>query len=308
MDQATRKVIERHNERTRELIVKDIDALENKLNVKRQMSHLKDDAMHKVKGTLGMDHSNRNEGWAGFVKHNAAPLLALGFGGSVVAKNLRSKLTTDETRTFDPTNGGYTRDYSQVNQPTDGEAQTSSNGSGKLDTAKEKVSDLGSSVTGKASDLGSTVSDKASGAKDTVALQAMSAKDYVTGHVPSPSQVGETATEHPQMLGAVALAAGALAGAFVPRTQVEKDKLAPVQEQLKDKASDLVEQGVDTAKEKASQAAIAASHGVETVKEELQGSDDDDDFEPSLSGSTTQQDRIIGSRLPTAEGTTPTTF
>lgn len=318
MDQGTQRLITRHNEQMRELIVRDIDALENKLNVKRQVSSMADDAVDKVKGTLGMNNRNPNEGWGDFVRHNAAPLAAIGLGGTLLARNLRTRMETHTTTVgtssehavaggYTGTSGAASRTYDDGNGSSGMKDRASSVATSVQDTASTGVSSAKEKVSGATSMVG----DKASHAKDTVSTHAVHAKDVVVERIPSRDEARRMAHDHSQLLGVAALAAGAVAGAFIPRSRAEKEKLAPVQSSMKDKASDLVETGVEKAKETADRAAEAVRTGAETAKEEFsdQGSDDSSassSFDDDLSGDTprdttpdslptvTQPNRITG--------------
>jgi hypothetical protein len=272
----------------RDLIVRDIDALEDKLNVKRQVSDLTDNAVDTVKGKLGMN-SNPNESWVDFARHNAAPLALVGLGGAVLAKNVQSRVassthttSSSQSQYFDPSAGStYSEDSSEglrdkVGSKLSGMGGTASDG---VDTAKDKVMETGQAVGG----------------------QVVQAKDMVIERIPSKGEAKQMARDHGQMLGVAALAAGAVAGAFVPRSKAEERRVAPLQSTVKDKAGELAEQGVEKAKETAERASEALSTGVETAKEEF--ADSGEDEPPATSGTSstdlpdlTQPNRITGSR------------
>lgn len=299
MDQAAQELITRHNEQIRELIVRDIDALEDRLNLKRQVSIKADEAMDKVKGTLGMNQSHEKGGWAGFVRHNAAPLLAVGLGGTVLARNLRDRVSHDGSQTT------TTRLVEESSYVHPGTAGGDGGVSDRLDTAKEKVSQTTDTAKAKASELtesakarateaSDTARVKVAGAKDAVTDQAVHAKEVVVERVPSRQEASRMAHEHSQVLGLAALAAGALAGTFVPRTRAEERRLAPMQAQVKERAGEKV-------KETADRAAEAIAEGAETAKEEFAG--DGEDQPPSTGGvgssdlpDLTRPNRITGSR------------
>jgi hypothetical protein len=317
VDQAAQELITRHNEQMRELIVRDIDALEEKLNVKRQVSLKADAATDKVKGMLGMSHTNQDESWGGFARHNAVPLAAIGVGGALLARNLRSRMDTQDTQS---TTTRLVSDSSYVPYPgtahvgedggtsrlSDKASDVKASAAEGVDAAKEKVaaaSDTAkakaSEVADKASDAADTAKAKVADAKETVSTQAVHAKDVVVEHIPSRDEAKEMATDHYQLLGLAALAAGAVAGTFAPRTKLEERKLAPVQAQVKEKATTLVEDGVEKAKETADRAAEALSVAAETAKEEF--ADTGDDEPPSGSSSSdlpdlTRPNRITSSR------------
>lgn len=306
MDPAAQELISRHNEQMRELIVRDIDALQDKLNVKRQVSAKADHALDKVKGTLGMNHRTQDEGWTSFVRHNAAPLAAVGLGGVVLAKNLRDRTSTTDTQT---TTTRQITESSYVPYP----AGSSDDGGSMKDKAASKVGDVQSAASDqldsareKVTDVTDTARIKAMDAKDAVSEQAVHAKEVIVEHIPTRQQAKRAAHDHSQLLGLAALAAGAVAGTFVPRTRAEERKLAPMQAQVKDKASDLVEGGVEKAKETADRAAEALSVAAETAKEEFADSGE----EPPSSGldtgselpDVTRTNRITGTRPGVASG------
>lgn len=306
MDQGTQRLIRRHNAQMRDLIVRDIDALENKLNVKRQVHDMADNAVDTVKGKLGMNNRNPNEGWLDFVRHNAAPLAALGLGGTVLAKNLQARVSSTDSATSGSTGSAYFDPTVEQSSPGLREQV-----GGKLSGVGETASEGLSSVKGQVSDATQVVGGKASDAKDAVAVHAMVAKDAVVERIPSASEMKVIARDHSQMVGVAALAVGAVAGVLAPRTKAEERRIAPVQSQVRDKASELVDQGMDMAKEKVDVATSAISSGVETVKEELDSSGGDeresDGGGSTVTGATelpdlTRPNRITGSRLESPNG------
>jgi hypothetical protein len=307
VDQAAQELITRHNETIRELIVRDIDALEEKLDVKRQISHKADAATDKVKGMLGMSHTNQDASWGGFARHNAVPLAAIGVGGALLARNLRSRVETQATQSMTTR---MVSDSSYVPHP--GSTQASDDGGlsdtasdmkasavESLDSAQQKASEVADTARAKASDVKDTVASTAADAKETLTSGAVHAREMVVEHVPSRQQAKEMATDHYQLLGLAALAAGAVAGTFAPRTKAEERTLAPMQAQVKDKAGELVEGGVEKVKETADRAADALGVAAETAREEFADSGED---EPPSTGVTTPN-RITGSR--TTNGSTP---
>ncbi len=304
MDQGTQRLIRRHNAQMRDLIVRDIDALEEKLNVKRQVSHLADNAVDTVKGKLGMNNSNPNESWVDFVRHNAVPLAAVGFGGAVLAKNLESRFGSHSGSSSATLRGSGSptmqRTGASVGYPmvgsTDGEDTSEGGG------LRDKVSGAGEALGDKASSAKDAVSGGASTAKDAIVGGASSAKDMVVDVVPSRAEAGRMARDHNQVLGMFALVAGAAAGAFVPRSKAEERRLAPVQESVREKASDLADQGVEKVKETAERAQEAVSAGVDTAKSEFEDAGDEeppgttDTSSSSELPDLTQPNRITGSR------------
>jgi len=300
MDQEPRSLIKRHNEYVREQVVRDLEALEEKMNVKRQVSGKAHEVVDKAKGKLGMSHQEDVHSVGGFVRANAVPLAAVGLGGALLARNA-SKMTsgspngsrTYPTATTYPT-GTYV-DVEESSGPGVKDKVTGKVGDVK-DTAFSKVSDVTGSVTGKASGVKDTVADRASDVKGTVsdagtmaAVRASELKDTVVEAVPSRQQVKTVAKENAPLLGLAALAAGILAGAFAPRTKMEEEKLAPLQETLAEKAHDVVEQGKDMVGEKVDMAKGALTEGVQTVREEMTP---DSDEEPE--SKTTTPNRITG--------------
>lgn len=294
MDQGTQRLIRRHNAQMRHLIVRDIDALEHKLNVKRQVNDMADSAVDTVKGKLGMNDRNPNEGWLGFVRHNAAPLAAVGLGGAVLARNLQSRLGHADTPTGTRTEG-------TTLEPTTTES------SGLRDRASSKLSDASET----AADGMDSAREQVAGTTQAVGEKAARAKDSVAEQIPSRSQAKAMARDHSQIMGAGALAAGAVAGVLAPRTKAEERRLPPVQSQMRERAGELADQGMEKAQEKADQAAEAISAGVETAKEEFKDSSDEEPGARSdeLAGDTdlpdvTRTNRITGSRTETSGGVT----
>jgi hypothetical protein len=313
VDPAAQELINRHNEQVRELIVRDIDALEQRLNVKRQVSRKADEAMDKVKGTLGMNHSSQDESMGGFVRSNAVPLLAVGIGGALLARNLRERTAATDSQST------TTRMVSDASYEPSAVSDTSTVQDAKAkvadaaDTAKAKVSDVADAASTKAGEVTDTARAKVDDAKTAVAdsasavsTHAVHAKDVVVEHVPSREEASRMAAEHYQMLGLAALGAGALIGTFAPRTKLEERTLAPVQEQVKERAGELVGEGVEKAKETADRATEALSAAADTAKEEFADSGDD---EPPSGGEgsselpdLTRPNRITSSRSSAPSG------
>ncbi len=293
MDQGTQRLIRRHNAQMRDLIVRDIDALEQKLNVKRQVTDMADNAVDTVKGKLGMNHRNPNEGWVDFIRHNAAPLAAVGLGGAVLAKNLQSRVDTTGTTTttqtrgeyFDPTHQQASGMREQVGSRLSNASETASEG---LSSAKEQVSET----------------------THVVGEKAVQAKDAVAERIPSREEVKVIARDHSQVVGVAALAVGAVAGVLTPRSKAEERRIAPVQSQVRDKASDLADQGIEKAKEQVDVATSAVSAGIETAKDEYESSGDEESPDPggsTVGGTTelpdlTRPNRITGSRIDESNG------
>jgi len=308
MDQEPRTLIKRHNEYVREQVVHDLEALEEKLNVKRQVSERATAVTHtvvdKAKGTLGMNQEEVH-GVSGFARKNAVPLAAVGLGGALLARN--AKQMRDQQSNVHGTyveTSGYAAGPVVDNEPSTKD-KLASKASGLKDSAASTVTDRASSVkdtvTGTASTVKGSVTDTASSVKGTVteagtmaAVRASEVKDTVVQKVPSRQQVVSTAKENAPLVGFAALALGALAGAFVPRTKMEESKLAPLQENVLETAKDAVESNVDKAKG-------ALQAGVETVKDEVGG--DSSEEEPK----TTTKNRITGAGATSSNGmyTTP---
>ncbi|MCW2928533.1 MAG: hypothetical protein JWM86_2501 [Thermoleophilia bacterium] len=285
MDQGTQRLIKRHNAQMRDLIVRDIDALEDKLNVKRQVATKVDDAVDTVKGKLGMNSDTTTGSWSTFARGNAVPLAAISFGGAMLAKNLQARASAGTTQ-----NPGYPMASTTV--------QSSSDGGG-----------IRESVGGKASDAKDAITGKAGAATEMVGEHASHAKDVIVERIPSRDQAVSVVKDHGQLLGMAALAAGALAGTFMPRTQAEEARLAPLQSQVRDKASELVETGKELVQDKVETAQEAVVAGVETAKEtfsedQSESAEDDTTFgssETSELPDLTQPNRILGSRVEVGE-------
>jgi hypothetical protein len=299
MDQEPRALIKRHNEYVREQVVHDLEALEEKLNVKRHASEKAHAVVDKAKGTLGMSKDTEVHGVGDFARKNAVPLAAVGLGGALLARNAKQVLGHNG-------NGKPT-------SHTDMYAYETAHDEGTKDKLVSKASDVKDAATGKVSDAKLAVTDTASSVKDTVtgkaadmrhsvsdagtlaAVRASELKDSVAERVPSmPSraQAKQTVKENAPLFGLAALALGALAGAFIPRTRMEEERLAPVQESVLGKATDVVSEKVDMAKD-AVQAGVetvkdGVKDGVDTVKDELSSSTEDD-------STVTTPNRITGS-------------
>jgi hypothetical protein len=288
MDQEPRALIKRHNEYVREQVVHDLEALEEKLNVKRQVSAKAHTVVEKAKGTLGMNQDGQVHGVGGFARKNAVPLAAVGLGGALLARNAaQMKSSNDHNGTYIAADG---TPYAYGAQPT--YESSASSDEGMKDKLTGKAGDAKSAVTGKASDVKSSVAGKASDVKDTVGSKASDVKDTVSDagtmvavraselkdKVPSRYEAKRMAKENAPVLGIAALAIGAIAGALAPRTRMEEQKLAPVQEGVLDKAKETVTDKVDMAKD-------AVQSGVDTVKDEMGGGSE----EPK---STTTPNRI----------------
>jgi len=308
MDQGTRSLIKRHNEYVREQVVRDLDALETKLNVKRQASNMAHSAVDKAKGTLGMKQDGQSKDAASVAKANAVPLALVGVGGALLARNLSHVLGGNSTTrrtgveyvpaTYET---GRTPMYDTSGESSGGLKDTLSS---KVGDAKAALSDAGSKLSDKASGVKDTVGSKVDSAKGTasdtggsMADRASGAKDTMVNAVPSRGEVVTMAKDHAPVLGAAAMAAGLIAGALAPRTRMEEEKLAPLQHQVVDRATDMAETNLDRAKG-AAKGALEA--GKEAVSEEYASSDSSDDPEPATSRITTPN-RITG-----LDGTTDT--
>lgn len=315
MDPAAQELITRHNEQVRELIVRDIDALSGKLDVKAQVSRRKDEAMDKLKGTLGMNHSDPGESLTGFARHNAVPLAAIALGGAILARNARARAASSDTQSTTTrlvTESSYVPDASNDSRVDEAKAKVSEVADSARATASDvaaKASDVADTAKAKVTDVKDSVLDGASSAKVTVSTQAVHAKEVVVEHVPSRQQASQMATDHYTLVGLAALGAGAALGTFMPRTQFEERKLAPVQDKVKDRAGELVEGGVEKARETADRAADALSAAAETAKDEFAEAGDDTDEPPSTDlPDLTRPNRITGSRgtspngMPTTSG------
>jgi len=256
MDQEPRALIKRHNEYVREQVVQDLEALEEKLNVKRHVSEKAHNVVDKAKGTLGMKQDGQVHDTKSFARKNAVPLAAVGLGGALLARNTKQMMAQNERyETAYPVYAGEppVQAGRQPMTTTDNSGGGISSKAGDVkDAATSKMSDAKGAVTGKASSVKGSVSDastmaavKASEVKDTVSEKASA----VAEKVPSRQQTIQAAKENAPVVGFAALAIGALAGAFVPRTRMEEERLAPLQEQVIDKATEAAEGAVDKAKD-----------------------------------------------------------
>jgi hypothetical protein len=266
MDQEPRALIKRHNEYVREQVVHDLEALEEKLNVKRQVSEKAHNVVDKAKGTLGMNQDVQVHDAKGFARKNAVPLAAVGLGGALLARNAKQQM--EQNKRYEQTYPVYAGTPPTYSNDADSNGGGVASRAGDVkDAAASKVSDAKGAVSDKASSLKDSVSDAGSMAS----VRASEMKDTVTGkagemveRVPSRQQTIQAAKENAPVVGFAALAIGALAGAFIPRTRMEEERLAPIQEQVIDKATEAVEDTVDKTKG-------ALQAGAEKVGEEMGG-------------------------------------
>jgi hypothetical protein len=286
MDQEPRALIKRHNEYVREQVVQDLEALEEKLNVKRHVSEKAHNVVDKAKGTLGMNQDGQVHGAKGFARQNAVPLAAVGLGGALLARNTKKMMTQDER-------------YAATTPVYAGTPPTTGNGNGNGGGITSKAGDVKDAAASKMGDATSAVTDKASSVKDSVsdastmaAVKASEMKDTVTekatmvvDKVPSRQQTIRAARENAPVVGFAALAVGALAGAFIPRSRMEEERLAPIQEQVIDKATEAVEETVDKTKG-------ALQAGAEKVGEEMGGTSESSQTE--VDPLVTTPNRITG--------------
>jgi hypothetical protein len=307
MDQEPRSLIKRHNEYVREQVAHDLEALEEKLNVKRQMSNKAHDVANtvadrantvvgKAKGTLGMDNTTEVHGVGDFVKQNAVPLAAVGLGGALLARNATKLHTTSNGNGngYHATPVGYGLYESTETDSPGMKDKVMDKASGLTDVASSKVGDAKSTLN----DATMKVTDKASGVKDSLSDAGSSAlgkaadlRHTAVDKVPSRQQVATTAKNNAPILGLGALIVGAVAGAFAPRTRMEEERLAPLQETVLEKAKDTVQENVDKAKD-------AVQTGVDTVKDELAPSEDTSEEETDDDTLVTTPNRITGA-MPT---------
>jgi len=285
MDQEPRALIKRHNEYVREQVVQDLEALEEKLNVKRQVSERTHAVVDKAKGTLGMNQDGEVHGVTDFARKNAVPLAAVGLGGAILARNATKMRSHSEV----DTNTYYGTPQTDVSMATTTGGTTSQGGGG----IASKAGDVKGAAVSKVSGATSVVGDKASSVKDSVtgsvasagtavsdastmaAVRASEVKDAVVQKVPSRGEAVTMAKENAPVVGIAALALGALAGAFLPRTRMEEERLAPIQEQVVDKAKEAASEAADKAMETVDKAKDAVQAGVDTVTEEMSSSDTD---------------------------------
>lgn len=317
-------VIRKRAERARAAIAADVDAIGEKLNVKKQAVHKKDELVGKVKEKVGMS-SDGEETRLGHEAHTMMDVvrehpmatLMAGAGGLGIQRIIAAwreqhrpyphgetyvatpVLTTETYSTFDPT------------------AQEASNGSSKVDDAKAKAHDVADSTKERVSDVTGTVKERASDVGTRVSDLGSSAKERATGvtstvqeRVPSDRRELESSMRSNLTLwGAGAFALGAAIGSLIPSTRVERERLGEVRENVvdlaKEKADDAkqaLEAGLDVAKEHAGEivsdvkehAQEAASEAKDTAKDELKGSSESSD-----TGDTAMMNRpgpILGSR------------
>lgn len=289
MDQEPRALIKRHNEYVREQVVHDLEALEEKLNVKRQVSERAHDVVDKAKGTLGMNNQGEVHGVGDFVRHNAVPLAAVGVGSALLARNLRHLGDSSAVGGSASTVGTY----SSAGTPVSNEPGMRDRFSDAANGVKDQLHDVSDTVTEKlgdarasAGEMGAEVRQSMSDATTVAGARASELKNSVAQRVPDRQQAVRMAKDNAPVLGIAALALGAVAGAFLPRTEMEKQRLAPLQESAVEKATDMVEEKVDTAKH-------AIKAGAETVSTELSAGSESE-TEGSTSPKVTTPNRITG--------------
>jgi len=315
MDQGTHSLIKRHNDYVRDQVVRDLDALETKLNVKRQVGEKAHTVIDKAKGTLGMNQDGHAQSVGGFLRSNIVPLLAVGAGGAILARNAREVTTHPDnynSMAGSTYSSGGEVPYQGPSGDNGGSIFASAHDSlgnvtgvmgDRMGSAKSTVADTASTMTDKVAGGFGSARSTVTDASSTVALQATYAKDAVVDHIPSRAEAAQMAKQNAPVVGLAALAAGVLAGAFAPRTRFEETKLAPLQETVtetvKEKATDVLDETVDRAKG-------ASEAGKDAVEEELSQSSSD-----TSSGSgfgdplTTTPNRITGAPTGSLPGSSP---
>jgi len=296
------ELIMKRNEQTRQEVAADINALEEKLNVKKQVTHAreemvgtvmekKDEIVHKVKDKIpGMGSSSSNGGSspvgvgtvASLAVQNPLAALAFAYGAKTLFSSWQDRrsqnLRTRSTYNFQP---GYPVE-SSARYPME------ENDSPGL---KDRVSGVGSSITDKAGSAGSAITGKASNAGSAVAGRASDLKQGVGQKLPSDSEeLRRTVRENLPAAGIAAMAFGAMAGLAAPRTNMENEYVGQVREQLVEKGSELVDKG----QELAGQAKTAVTEGVsagvdaakETTKDEMSSGSSSTEKPYATSGST----------------------
>jgi len=280
------QLIRQQNEHTREELAADLDALGDKLDVKRHMTNAKDGMVDKVKEKVGMNTSRdwshgaqqQQKGMGGTIMSAAtsSPIgtLALAYGlkslwGSFQKKQRQNRQWQHYSqRGYGYQQGyGYTGGYGYASQ----QGTDDGNGvRGTIGNVAGKVTGAGSTVTDKVSGVGSTITDKASGVGSTLADTttgfAGQASGFVTQHAPtSTDEWAHMIRTNIPAVGIGALALGAIAGMAAPTTHFEEERLGQFGENLKDQVTDKVQ-------DVASQAQDAVKSGVDTAKEQMGGS------------------------------------
>lgn len=315
-------VIRKRAERARAAIAADVDAIGEKLNVKKQAVQRKDELVDQFKEKVGMSHHGEetrlgheaNTALDVVREHPMATLMA-GAGGFGMTRIIAA--WRKQHSSYPHAAGVHTSDEATYStfDPT---AQDTSNGSGKVDDAKAKVSEVAGSakermgdVTGSVkehvSDVGSKASDLGSTAKERASSVTSTAKE----RVPSDRRELESSMRSNMTLwGAGAFALGAAVGSLIPASRMERQKFGEVRDNAmdmaKDKADDAkqaLEAGLDAAKEHAQEAVSdvkehaqeAMSEAKETAKDEMKGSSDETSTEAG-SSTAKRPGPILGSR------------
>lgn len=254
------QVIKKRNERVREELATDLEALGEKLDVKSQIRHKKDDVLGRVRGKVGMSHHSGNgngheasggEAILQIVRHHPLATIALGYG----AKTLLSSWNEQHAHRSSykrPLTDRATGLASGVGERASGLAS----GAGDAATlAGVRASELKDS----AEDAATMVGVRASEVKDAAGEWTQQARQQLPS---SADELNQTIRHNFTAFSIGALAAGAILGLLAPKTRLEDENLGPIRENI-----------VDTVQEQAGNAKEAVQQGVrtgvETTREEI---------------------------------------
>lgn len=245
--------LERRSERTRAELAQTVDALQDRVSPRALKADVKayvrDNPLQVAAVAAGAAYPL----WR-MMGAIPAPILLIGAGLAMARR------------------GGPSRSYGN------GHAASAGNGSGVIETLKDKASDITTQMTGKAQDTVDSVcsmaSDTAARAADTVSStletgrQAASdtlhqVKDRASEtYARATDTVADMMERHPLLVGGVAFAVGSIIASAVPVSRQESRIMGETADELRRRSQDLAAQGLRQAKDVAQQVYDTASEEV----------------------------------------------
>lgn len=292
-------VIRKRAERARAAIAADVDAIGEKLNVRKQAVQKKDELVGKVKDRVGMSNDGEETRLGheahtvmDVVREHPMATLMAGAGGFGIQRIISAWREQHRpyphagTHDSDGTNGttGYvavesyptlgatvitTEEYATTSEGEGGSMSDKVDGAKAkahdvADTAKERVGDVTGTVKERASDVTGTVKERASGVGSRVSDMGSSAKERATGVT---STVQERMPHDRRELESSMRSNMTLWGAGAFALGAAIGSLIPSSRVERERLGEVRENVVDLAKEKADDAKQALEAGLDVAKE-----------------------------------------
>ncbi|HVS31013.1 MAG TPA: DUF3618 domain-containing protein [Thermoanaerobaculia bacterium] len=231
--------IRRDIERTQREMSRTIEEIQSRLSPQNMMQRTKDSVREAGVRT------SRN--FIDKIKANPIPAAMVGIGLFLLARNNDDESSID----LRPDSGlGRGRDASTFSSAAEyRDLEPSAAGAGRLDEARERVSEA-------AHEARERVSHAMDTARERVESWGTSTRD---GARRAGVQSADFMRQNPLAAGLVAVALGAIVGSLIPETDREHELMGATRDRLADRARDLTREGVDHAKDIAGDVATAAT-------------------------------------------------